>query len=116
MKELMIHVERIVRPVRAMESRKLRMRRELLAHLESALREEQAAGGSEAEILQRAKARLGEPAALAMELQQSAPWFDRFLLRSIPRLDALEKPHWSTVKEPLTGLRALDRGPLSHVV
>ena len=39
-KDLMIYVERIVRPVRARQSRKLRMRRELLAHLEAALEEE----------------------------------------------------------------------------
>jgi hypothetical protein len=115
-RELMIHVERIVRPVRAMESRKLRMRRELLAHLESALREEQTAGGSEGEILQRAKARLGDPAALTMELQQSVPSLDRLLLHHIPVLDALEQPHWSTSKEPLTGLRALDGGPLGQAL
>ena len=37
MKELMIHVERIVRPVIATQGRKLRMRMELLAHLQAAL-------------------------------------------------------------------------------
>ena len=51
-KKLMIHVETLVRPVRATESRKLKMRRELLAHLTEALEEERAAGGSDAEALE----------------------------------------------------------------
>ena len=55
MNELMIHVERIVRPVRAMQARKLKMRRELLAHLEWAVNEERAHVASETEAIKRAK-------------------------------------------------------------
>src|SRR5689334_20531134 len=43
MKALMVHVERIVRPVRASARRKLRMRRELLVHLQSAVEQERLA-------------------------------------------------------------------------
>jgi hypothetical protein len=51
MKELMVHVERIVRPIRA-DASKLRIRNELLAHLQAAYDQSRAEG-------------LDEPAALA---------------------------------------------------
>jgi len=91
MNEFMIHVEQIVRPVRAFASRKLRMRQELLAHLRAALDEERAADGNEAAALQRAKTRLGEPVALTRALQQSVPWIERALMARLPIPGALER-------------------------
>jgi hypothetical protein len=117
MRELMIHVERIVRPVRAGEALKLRMRRELLAHLQQAMEEERNRGGDEAAATEHAKRRLGSPADVTRQLQDSVPWLHRLLLRDFPRITALEK------QEPLTspragptiqGAHALDFGPIVH--
>lgn len=84
MKELMIHVERIVRPLRG-EGAKLRMRRELLAHLQAAYDQERGAGRGHDEALAEAKRRLGEPAALAAELQASIPWYEKIGSAPFPR-------------------------------
>jgi hypothetical protein len=77
LKEMMLHVERIVRPVRAVERRKLQMRRELLGHLQTALEEERAAGAEPAAAWEAAKKRLGDPGSLTAELKKSVPWFER---------------------------------------
>ena len=45
MNELMVHVERAVRPVRANPARKFKMRQELLAHLTGIYDEELARSG-----------------------------------------------------------------------
>jgi hypothetical protein len=84
MKELMIHVERVVRPVRAVASRKLRMRRELLAHMQSAVDEEMAAGADETIAIKRAVERLGNPPELTKQLQLTVPIIQRLLLARIP--------------------------------
>jgi len=83
MKELMIHVERIVRPVRADWS-KARMRRELLEHLEAAFEEERGRGLDERAALVEAKRRLGEPADLTRELQGSVSRFERLAVTPFP--------------------------------
>jgi hypothetical protein len=74
LKDMMVHVERIVRPVRAQPRRKLAMRRELLGHLQAALEEERAGGLEEGAAWEAAKKRLGEPAELTRELQKSVGW------------------------------------------
>jgi hypothetical protein len=84
MKELMIHIERIVRPVRAVASRKLRMRRELLAHLQSAVDEEMAGGADESTAIKQAVERLGNPLELTKQLQLTVPRAERLLLARIP--------------------------------
>jgi hypothetical protein len=84
MKELMIHVERIVRPLRGDVS-KLRMRRELLAHLQAAYDQERGAGRNHDEALDEAKRRLGDPASLAAELQASVPWYETIGAAPFPR-------------------------------
>ena len=84
MKELMIHVERIVRPLRGDVS-KLRMRRELLAHLLAAYDQERLAGRSHDDALAEAKRRLGDPASLAAELQASMPWYETLGTTPFPR-------------------------------
>ena len=78
------HVERIVRPVRARQSWKLRTRRELLAHLELAYGEELARGSDSAGAIARATSRLGDPASLRSQLQQSVPLLDRVFLSPVP--------------------------------
>ncbi|GMV91306.1 MAG: hypothetical protein AMXMBFR82_10840 [Candidatus Hydrogenedentota bacterium] len=77
MKELRVHVERIVRPIRAGVLRKNRMRDELLGHLKTAFEEERFRTRSDAEAEQRAVARLGDPDALREELQRAVPWYER---------------------------------------
>jgi hypothetical protein len=84
MKDLKIHVERIVRPVRARQSRKLRMRRELLSHLQAALAEETSRESDETTALENAKQRLGEPAELTRELQRSVPPIERVMQSRTP--------------------------------
>jgi len=77
MKELMIHVERAVRPVRASGHRKDRMRRELLDHLTEIYQAELKRLGSEAAAREQAIQRFGEPADLTRELQDSVGWGER---------------------------------------
>lgn len=77
MKELRVHVERIVRPIRASVLRKNRMREELLGHLNTAFEEERLNAKADTEAIQRAVARLGDPATLREELQRSVPWYER---------------------------------------
>jgi len=94
MKQLMIQVERIVRPVRAMECRKLQMRRELLAHLQLAVAEEVARGQDEAAAIDAAVRRLGEPAELTKQLQRTVPWIQRILLAKMSVSPGIER--WGT--------------------
>ena len=91
MKQLMIHVEKIVRPVRAMQFRKLRMRRELLAHVQAAFEEERAAGADESAALERSMRRLGDPVDLTRTLQQSVPWLERTLMARVPATSLLDR-------------------------
>ena len=90
MKELMIHVEKIVRPIRAFAGRKLRMRQELLSHLQAALEEERGSS-DDAAALDRAKARLGVPAELTRSLQLSVPRIERMLMARLPLPGSVER-------------------------
>lgn len=71
MNELMVHVERAVRPVRASSRRKDRMREELLTHLTGLYEEERARLGDTAAALAQALQRFGAPVELTRELQDS---------------------------------------------
>lgn len=71
MKELMVQVERAVRPVRASSRCKDRMREELLTHLTGIYEEERARLGDGAAALAQAVQRFGDPAELTRELQES---------------------------------------------
>ncbi len=91
-RELMKAVERVVRPVRASLARKRRMRDELMAHVTALLDEEVRLPSPEGEALSRAVRRLGDPAELTVQLQQSVPagdvmarFVDRLWLDSLPR-------------------------------
>jgi hypothetical protein len=79
MTELMTHVERAVRPVRAGSSRKLRMREELLTHLTVIYEEERVRLGDNALALRQAVQRFGDPTQLTKELQATVPRYERFL-------------------------------------
>jgi hypothetical protein len=79
MRDLKVHVERIVRPIRASGRRKDRMREELLAHLTATYQEEVKRDGDESAALARALERFGDPDELRRELQASVPLADRIL-------------------------------------
>jgi hypothetical protein len=79
------HIERVVGPVWASESRKNRVREELVAHLEASFAEERGHLGDDRAAAERAIRRLGEAGALTRSLQDSVPWLDRvFYTRLIP--------------------------------
>ncbi|MBN2296650.1 MAG: hypothetical protein JXM70_29750 [Pirellulales bacterium] len=75
--ELMLIVERAVRPVRASIPLKRRMREDLLAHLTEAFESEMELRDDTQVGLERAGRRFGDPARLTEELQQTVPWWDR---------------------------------------
>src|SRR5207253_3421217 len=77
MKELMIQVERAVRPVRVGNRRKDRMREELLAHITCIYEEELARRGDPRAALQAAVERFGDSAQLTLALQETVTWPQR---------------------------------------
>jgi len=70
---LKVIVERAVRPVRASNSRKRKMREELLAHVVGVFEEEGARLGDERAALERTALRFGNPAEVTSQLQESVP-------------------------------------------
>ncbi len=83
--ELRRQIECVVRPIRASQWRKDRMREELLAHLSALYDEELAAStGDEAAALAAAKARFGAPATLSSELQSTVPVVERWAFMNLP--------------------------------
>ena len=70
-------IERTVRPVQAGTPRKLKMREELLAHLESIYAEELARTQNPDTALAAAAHRFGNPADLTRELQSTVPAHER---------------------------------------
>jgi len=81
MNELRLHVERIVRPIVASTHRKNRMREELLRHLTTAF--DEALEEACADPSRRAIERLGGPAALRSELQETVPRWERLLSANV---------------------------------
>jgi len=77
MKELMILVERAVRPVRASHRRKQRMREELLTHVSEIYGQEMARFGSHEAALAESSRRFGEPTELSRDLQASVGFNER---------------------------------------
>lgn len=109
---LRVAVERVVRPVHAEESRKLRMRGELFAHALEAYQDERARGRDPSAARDAAIARVGDPADLTAELQAGVPWssrwgatVDRFIRRRP------ETPRWRyalcTAGSAMAGFAAL---------
>jgi hypothetical protein len=77
--ELMVAVERAVRPVRAGGARKYRMRQELLAHLTASYEEERAKLGDDRAAVEAAVRRLGDPTEITKEMQATVPLVEQFL-------------------------------------
>ncbi len=77
MKQLMIHVERAVRPVCAEESTKCNMREELYAHITSICEQELEQADDEQAAIAQACRRFGQPADLTRELQRSVSRLER---------------------------------------
>jgi hypothetical protein len=103
MKELMVAVERVVRPMRAEPRRKMKMRQELLAHLTSAYEEARARLGNDDAAREEAVRRFGNPADLTRELQASVPIHERVLFTPLPGtkwLTALERKMERKLSEP----------------
>lgn len=73
MKELMIHVERTVRPICAEQIKKCRMREELYAHILGIYELEREGGADEKTALASACQRFGQPSELTVELQETVP-------------------------------------------
>ncbi len=107
MNELMVHVERIVRPVAATQRRKLRMRLELLMHLQEAVDEELCCRDEQAAI-EQANQRLGASDDLTADLQRTVPALERLLLHDFGQLypDDHSKPRTARLMpalgEPIT--------------
>ncbi len=78
MNALRIQVERVVRPIRASNLRKDRMREELLAHLTRLFEDERSRSGDVESAVAEATRRFGDAPALTRELQQGVPWLERF--------------------------------------
>jgi hypothetical protein len=80
-RELMIFVERIVRPLPMPLSRRMRVRKELLAHLETTYAEELARDGDQQAALVRMRERFGDPQKLSEELRAAVSPWDSWLAR-----------------------------------
>jgi Clp amino terminal domain, pathogenicity island component len=70
-------VERVVRSLRTITPRKRRIRKELLAHLETIYEEEQARLNDPAAAVKEAALRFGDPAELARQLENALPATER---------------------------------------
>jgi hypothetical protein len=76
MKELMLHVEKIVRPLRMSGRHKLRMREELLGHLRGIYDEELERVDNHGSAADAAIARFGQAGEISNKLKASIPWYD----------------------------------------
>ena len=84
MQTLKVHVEKAVRPIRAMERRKDRMREDLFAHITEIYHHEFERLREENLAIDAAIQRLGAPQELTEELQQTVPTVERILCFKFP--------------------------------
>lgn len=84
MKALRQRVEQVVRPVRASQRTKNRMREELLAHLESLYEQELHRSGNDDAALDRATRQLGDARELTRELQASVSSLEEWASWPLP--------------------------------
>ena len=91
MNELKIHVERVVRPIRASNRRKCRMREELLAHLTCMAEQEQHRTKDDGAAVAAAIRRFGDADALRDELQASVPVVERIGLVDLVGLGPMRR-------------------------
>jgi len=85
MKALRVQVERVVRPIRASNLRKDRMREELLSHLTRLFDEEMVRSSNAQFATAEAIRRFGDAPSLSSELQSSVPWLERWAFLSFPK-------------------------------
>jgi hypothetical protein len=90
MDQLKVHVESIVRPVRAAVGRKNKMREELLAHLTEKARALMAAGADEPSACVEAIQQLGDPVTLRADLQATVPAVERLAFLRLPDIRVLD--------------------------
>lgn len=76
--ELMVLVERVVRPLQIPLHRQKRVRDELLHHLQTIYAEELEIDGDSAKALIRTQQRFGNPATLTAEIRNATCWSDRW--------------------------------------
>jgi len=84
MKALRVQVERIVRPIRASNTRKDQMREELLVHLTRLFDEERMRNDDVESAATAAITRFGEATALTADLQAGVPWLERWAFAKLP--------------------------------
>jgi hypothetical protein len=72
-------IARLMRSIDAGSPRRQAMRDELLSHLRQAYEDELSQGRDESTAVQVALRRFGDLAALQLQLQESIPWFERWL-------------------------------------
>ena len=85
-RELMVLVERVVRPLRVPLVRRKRLRAEFLEHLQSRYAEELAIDGDPTGALARTRESFGDPDALVAELRQTVRWWEPWLCSSAESL------------------------------
>lgn len=82
-RRLKVHVERCVRPIRAANLRKDRMRRELFSHLSEVFAQERLRDGDDQRALRQALERFGDVRQVREELQASVSRWEQFLFQPI---------------------------------
>lgn len=103
MKALKICVERTVRPVTASETRKDRMREELLRHLTDIYEQELAGCGDEEAARSAAVRRFGDTGELTRELQQSVPTWERFFWQRLRLFQFLDSAAQLSIRRAKAG-------------
>lgn len=83
MKELMVHVEKAVRPLRITQGQRGAIREELLSHLQGIFDEEFARGGDRDAAIAESIKRFGPTEEVSRSLRDSMPWFS-FPLSYVP--------------------------------
>lgn len=100
-RELMILVERVVRPLPIPLARRKRLRTEFLLHLQAIYAEELTRANDHETALARTRERFGDPADLSRELRGTVRWWERWLSRYersvTPRRD---EPAWRFALRP----------------
>lgn len=91
MKELMVHIEKAVRPLRATQSHRRKVRQELLEHLQGVYEEEIERLGDHDLAVKSAITRFGPADELSHQLRAALPWHN-LVLSCIPLFAPVR--HW----------------------
>lgn len=97
--ELRVCVERCVRPIRASNRCKDRMRSELFAHLHGVFEDERLSVETDEAALEKTRQRFGDPANICAELQGTVPWIVRLMCAPLDRRGRwYRRPHESAIR------------------